>query len=196
MRGLYRDGELSGMKTPLALIERLQSGNCQESWDKFCSLYYPLVYAWCLQSTRDPELAQDSAQEIFIDIFRGIDGFERRGEGSLRAWLRQVMVFRLAKLSRKRFPQLMTFDELSATRTLLSAGGIDGIDYQGMFDRACDTVRPNYTPLQWEIFDRTHLKDEAPDAVAAELGISTNAVYIVRFRVSTSLKKALLDQMG
>lgn len=184
------------MKTPLTLIGRLQSGNCQESWDKFCSLYYPLVYTWCLQSAQDPELAQDTAQEVFIDVFRGIEGFERNREGSLRAWLRQVMVSRLAKLRRNLFPKVVGFDELSATQALLRAGGVDGLDYQGIFQRACDTVRPNYTPRQWEIFDRTHLKDEAPDAVAAELGVSTNSVYIVRFRVSASLKKALLDQMG
>lgn len=184
------------MKTPLTLIGRLQSGNCQESWDKFCSLYYPLVYTWCLQSAQDPELAQDTAQEVFIDVFRGIEGFERHREGSLRAWLRQVMVSRLAKLRRNLFPKVVGFDELSATQALLRAGGVDGLDYQGIFQRACDTVRPNYTPRQWEIFDRTHLKDEAPDAVAAELGVSTNSVYIVRFRVSASLKKALLDQMG
>jgi len=183
------------MKTPLTLIGRLQTGHCQQSWDNFCSLYYPLVYIWCLQNTRDPELAEDTAQEVFIDVFRGIEGFERQREGTFRAWLRQVMVSRLAKLRRARFPKVFGFDELAATRALLRAGGVDGMDYQGIFQRACEAVRPNYTPQQWEIFDRTHLKDEPPGKVAADLGVTTNTIYITRFRVSASLKKALLDQM-
>ena len=77
----------------------------------------------------------------------------------------------------------------------MRAGGVDGMDYQGIFQRACEAVRPNYTPQQWEIFDRTHLKDEPPGKVAADLGVTTNTIYITRFRVSASLKKALLDQM-
>jgi RNA polymerase sigma-70 factor (ECF subfamily) len=183
------------MKTPLTLIGRLQSGNCQESWDTFCLLYYPLVYTWCLQSARDPELAQDTAQEVFIDVFRGIENFEYQREGSFRAWLRQVMVSRLAKLRRTLFPKLMRFDELAATQALLRTGGVDGLDYQGIFQRACEVVRANYTPQQWEIFDRTHLKDEAPERVAADLGVTPNTIYIIRFRVKASLTMALLDLM-
>ncbi len=184
------------MKTPLTLIGRLQSGNCPESWDKFCSLYYPLVYVWCLQSTKNREWAEDMAQEVFLDIFRGLDGFDRKREGAFRSWLRRVMVSRLLKLRRARFPKMVAFDELAATRALMRTGAVDGLDYQGIFERACEAVRPHCTPQQWEIFDRTHLRDEPAEAVAAALGVTTNSIYIIRYRISRSLKKALLDQMG
>lgn len=40
----------------------------------------------------DEDCVKDVLQEAFISIFRRIDGFEYRGEGSLKAWMTRIVV--------------------------------------------------------------------------------------------------------
>ncbi|MFI3298914.1 MAG: sigma-70 family RNA polymerase sigma factor [Rikenellaceae bacterium] len=38
------------------------------------------------------DIAEDILHDVFIKIFRAIDGFTYRGEGSLRAWMEKIVV--------------------------------------------------------------------------------------------------------
>ncbi|MEM1092152.1 MAG: sigma-70 family RNA polymerase sigma factor [Pseudomonadota bacterium] len=55
------------------------------------------IYQFCLQLTRNPALAEDLTQEIFIRVLRKAGSF--RGEGCFKAWLYNVA-------------RNLTFDEL------------------------------------------------------------------------------------
>ena len=48
--------------------------------------------AVCSRYLTDPDEVKDILQESFIKIFSGIGRFEWRGEGSLRAWMRRIVV--------------------------------------------------------------------------------------------------------
>ena len=58
--------------------------------------YYDLMVgcltAVCSRYINQEDQAKDVLQDSFIKIFGAIDQFEYRGEGSLRAWSRQVVV--------------------------------------------------------------------------------------------------------
>ena len=41
----------------------------------------------------------DLIQEVLLIIFREVGGFERRGEGAFRAWLRIILVHRMRALT-------------------------------------------------------------------------------------------------
>lgn len=48
--------------------------------------------AVCGRYVTDPEEVADILQDSFVKIFTGIRRFEWRGEGSLRAWMRRIVV--------------------------------------------------------------------------------------------------------
>src|SRR5207244_98923 len=55
--------------------------------------------------------------------------------------------------------------------------------------RLLEYIKPRFAPTTWRAFQRVTLDGAAPDAVAAELGISVNAVFIAKSRVLTLLRQ-------
>jgi RNA polymerase sigma-70 factor, ECF subfamily len=56
----------------------------------------------CLRYVSDNEDAKEVVMDGFLKFFRNIDGFEYRGEGSLKAWLKQIMINQCLMNLRKR----------------------------------------------------------------------------------------------
>jgi RNA polymerase sigma-70 factor, ECF subfamily len=71
----------------LALVKRARDGEV----DAFRALvvrHQRKVYAVALGIVKDPDLAWDVAQEVFIRVHRGLDGF--KGESSFFTWLFRI----------------------------------------------------------------------------------------------------------
>ena len=71
----------------LALVERAKSGET----DAFRALvvrYQRKVYAVALGIVKDPDLAWDVAQDVFVRAHRGLEGF--KGESSFFTWLFRI----------------------------------------------------------------------------------------------------------
>jgi len=70
-------------------VRRLQRRE-EAAFVELVRTYQHRVYALVLRMLGDPEEARDVAQEVFVTVFRRIDGF--RGEASLSTWLYRVAV--------------------------------------------------------------------------------------------------------
>ena len=58
-----------------------------------------LVYSIALRITRDPGVAEEVAQDVFLELHRSVERLE--GEDHLRFWLRRVAVHRATDALRK-----------------------------------------------------------------------------------------------
>jgi RNA polymerase sigma factor (sigma-70 family) len=89
--------------TSLSLLDRLKAAQPDASdWNRLQTIYLPLILGWL---GRVPGLGTESAdlaQEVLAVLCRELPRFERRREGSFRAWLRQVTVNRVRSYRRKR----------------------------------------------------------------------------------------------
>lgn len=54
--------------------------------------YADMLMTVCMRYGSDRDEAQDLLHDGFLKVFRSIDRFEYKGEGSLRAWLTRVMI--------------------------------------------------------------------------------------------------------
>lgn len=54
-----------------------------------CAQY---LFAVCRRYVGDPDSAADVLQDSFVKIFSSLDKFEWRGEGSLKSWMRRIVV--------------------------------------------------------------------------------------------------------
>lgn len=83
------------------VIERARDGDGSAK-KQIYDCYSRYLSATCARFLPDPVDQGDVLQESFIKIFTSLDRFEFRGEGSFKAWVRQILVNEALKLLRKR----------------------------------------------------------------------------------------------
>jgi len=118
-----------------------------------------------------------------VVVVREFSRFERRREGSFRAWLRQVTVNPARSHCRRRRrrpadgldPAVGFLGRLEAPNGELAREWDRDHDHH-VFERLLSIVQPEFQPTTWEAFRRFALDGVPAAQVAAELGISENAV--------------------
>lgn len=84
-----------------AVVERARNGD-REAIRQIYDNYSKYLAATCARFLPDPMDQRDVLQDSFIKIFTSLDKFDFRGEGSLKAWMRQITVNEALKVLRKR----------------------------------------------------------------------------------------------
>ena len=183
--------------TSLSLLDRLKVARPESSdWNRLQGVYLPLIQR-CLG--RVPGLGDESAdlaQDILVVVFREVPRFDRKREGSFRAWLRQVTVNNVRNYRRKRQrrpvvgldPAEGFLERLSDPNDELAREWDRDHDKQ-VVERLLAVVQPDFNPSTWEAFRRFGLDGEPAGRVAEELGISENAVILAKSRVLKRLRE-------
>jgi RNA polymerase sigma-70 factor (ECF subfamily) len=192
--------------TSASLLERLRDRLDGEAWQRLVSLYSPCIHSWLRRYALQPSDADDVTQEVLGVVARRLPEFEHNQRpGAFRAWLRAITVNSLRAFVRYRQRHPLP----AGTRDL--AGDLDQLedpdsDLSRLWDqehdrhvaaRLLELVQPSFTPYTWQAFRRSVLDGAPTAAVAAELGISANAVLIAKSRVLGRLReeaRELLDE--
>ena len=77
--------------TELDLLKLFRSGDPSGA-RKIYERYVGYLTAVCSRYVVDSDQVKDILQEAFIKIFKGLDSFDFRGEGSLKAWASRIVV--------------------------------------------------------------------------------------------------------
>ena len=83
------------METSVSLLARLRGQPTDDDWRRLDDLYQPLLRAWMARAGVPASDVEDLVQDVLVVVFRKIAGFERRGEGAFRAWLRTILAHRV-----------------------------------------------------------------------------------------------------
>jgi RNA polymerase sigma-70 factor (ECF subfamily) len=187
------------METSDSLLERLAGAPTDDDWRRLLDLYQPLLRTWMARAGVAASDVQDLSQEVLLVVFREVGGFERRGPGAFRAWLRTILAHRVRDYFRgqKYRPTatgdsdfLRRLDELESPESALSR----------LWDREHDEhvaaslmrrVQGDFAPATWQAFRRHVLEGEAAVRVAEELGLSLNSVLLAKSRVLKRLRQEL-----
>ena len=185
--------------TSVSLLERLRSAQPDDPhWRRLHDIYEPWILGWL---ARVPELGSEShdvAQEVLMVVVKELPNFRRQRDGSFRRWLGNVVVNRLRShwKKRQRRPvvgldgesQIAFVEQLADPASALSREW-DRQHDQFVLDRLMATVRADFTKTTWEAFRRCALDGETAAAVAADLGITVNAVLTAKSRVLRRLRE-------
>ena len=101
-----------------ALAERHRTGD-PEAFAEIYQAYEEMVFNLALRLSGDRERAADLSQEIFLRIYRHLEGF--RGRSSLKTWIYRVAVNHCRSRLRRR---AVTFEQIVPRRG--SGGGSSG----------------------------------------------------------------------
>lgn len=185
-------------QTSLTLLDRLREHTNEAAWQELAALYTPLLLAWLRRYEVQPSDADDLVQEVLTVAARELPSFDHSGrEGALRAWLRKTLVFRLRNFwrSQKRRPTakgdsdfLRQLDELEDPHSQLSQIWQQEHD-EHVLRHLLQNSRSKFTPNTWQAFRRVVFGGEKVTDVAADIGISANAVLIAKSRVLSHLKR-------
>lgn len=175
-----------------SLLERLADGHQSPAWTEFVRLYTPLFQYWIRPHLLQSADVDDVVQDVLVVVLAKLPGFEPVGPGAFRAWLRAILAYRLQTHRRRLRGRLAGgFDSLMAGLADSSsplARAWDEEHDRHVIGGLLDVVRPSFKPNTWQAFWRTSILEESPAKVAADLGLTPNAVFIARSRVMRRLR--------
>src|SRR5262249_4337766 len=178
------------METSVSLLGRLVGTPTDADWRRLDELYGPLLRAWMARAGVPASDADDLVQEVLVVVVRRIAGFEWRGQGAFRAWLRSILANEVRDNFREqKYRPIATgdsgiqdrLDELESPDSALSR----------LWDREHDEhvvkslmrrVQGDFAPVTWQAFCRHVQEGEAAVQVAQALGLSLNAGLLAQSR--------------
>ena len=187
--------------TSVSLLDRLKAARPDASdWNRLQGIYLPLIQRWLKRVPGLGDEADDLAQEVFLVVVRELPRFERRRQGSFRAWLRNITVNKVWSFSKQRDRRPTV--GLDLTDGFLDQMATPDSELAREWDREHDehvvqkilaAVQPDFHPTTWEAFQRFALDGLPAARVAEELGLTENAVLLAKSRVVRRLREEAGD---
>lgn len=191
-------------ETSVSLLDRLRERPDGPAWQRLVAVYEPLIRDWLRRYAVQDADAADLTQEVFCVLVRELPQFHYdRARGSFRGWLRTVTVNRLRAFWRDR--QYRPQDGTSDVARMLDklADPASGLSRQWdeehdryVAARLLEPIEPEFEPATWRAFRRVAIEGARPAAVAAELGVTTNSVFIAKSRVLRRLRQEMQGLTG
>jgi RNA polymerase sigma-70 factor (ECF subfamily) len=184
------------VETSLTWLGRLVTAPSDGDWKQLLDVYGPLLEGWLARAGVPAADRDDLIQEVLVVVVRRVGEFEHRGAGAFRAWLRGILANHLKKFFRSR-------NEISAVDldAIADGGSVLSQQWDREHDqyhavRAMRAVEGDFAPLTWAAFRRQVIDGRTPTEVAAELGLSLNAVILAKSRVLKRLRAELCGLVG
>jgi RNA polymerase sigma-70 factor (ECF subfamily) len=181
------------VETSASLLERLRSAGDQQAWQRFVELYTPLLLSWARRIGVSSQDAADLIQDVLILLVKRLPEFQYDASGSFRSWLHVVLRNKYHDWRKK---------HLTIHRAELAAAvpdeyreaddGFSETEYrQYLIAAALRYVEREFSHSIGRAFREYAIAGRSATAVAADLGISENAVYLAKSRVMRRLKQEL-----
>jgi RNA polymerase sigma factor (sigma-70 family) len=185
-------------QTPVSLLDRLRLQPEPAAWQRLVDLYAPLIRRWLRRHALPDADVDDLAQDVLAVVVRKLPSFEHNQRpGAFRSWLRAVMANCLRDFWRARRARpvatgdsdfLRLLDQLEDPASGLSRQWDEEHD-RHVVQRLLEMIEPDFEPTTWQAFRRVVRDGARPAAVAAELGVSVNAVLLAKSRVLRRLRQ-------
>jgi RNA polymerase sigma-70 factor (ECF subfamily) len=185
--------------TPRTLLNRLREHpDDAAAWQRFDTLYRPLLQNWLRRYSLQPQDADDLVQQALAVVVRELPSFHYDpGKGTIQGWLRAILLNRLREFRRSRRAGQVATGGSNVNQEVLDRL----VNHRSDPDRAWDRdharhvaqrllarIEPAFSPTTWQAFRRVMTGEKAAD-VAADLHISVNAVYLAKSSVLKRLRQ-------
>ncbi len=188
--------------TRASLIDRLGNWQDQSSWQQFFDTYWKLIYGVGRKAGLNDAEAQDVVQETLASVAKHMPTFKYDPAiGSFKAWLLIKTRWCIIDQLRKRGP-VVQFQPLPGDTTTTdpvakvidpAAGQVLDALWEAEWEKnlveaAVAKVKPGHDPQKWQIFDFYVNKGWPPEKVAGRFGVSVDQVYLIKHRVTETIR--------
>jgi RNA polymerase sigma-70 factor (ECF subfamily) len=169
-----------------AIIEALQAGQSQAAFEAVVAGYRRRVFGLAYSIVRDRAAAEDIAQEVFVKLWKALDGYD--GRAKLSTWIYAITRNTAVSAARKQ----RASGSLSDPRVLAEAEATTPVeDRIGADDATLWRAVAALPEVQRQVVT-LYYQDERPvDEVAAMLGLPVNTVKTHLHRARARLASEL-----
>lgn len=176
----------------------------EDAWRRLVHLYGPLVYSWCRRSGLQEADAADVGQDVFRTVAESIERFRHDREGdSFRGWLRTITRTRMLDFLRRKARLVETLGGSAAHAELrelpacdADSGASNDDERLLLLRRAVDVVLGNCKEETRQAFLRVVVAGHHPADVAADLGMTSNAVYVAKSHILRRIRAEFAGLVG
>jgi RNA polymerase sigma-70 factor (ECF subfamily) len=178
--------------TSASLLQRLRRPDAREDWDRFVRLYSPIAYEWACRLGLQESDAADLVQEVFAVLVQKLPEFSYDPARSFRGWLRTLLVNKWRERCRGRAAPRPLGDALPDPAAPDPVDALAEAEFQKhLAVRALQLMQAEFRPATWKACWEHVVCGRPAQEVAAELGITVNAVYLATSRVLRRLRQEL-----
>ena len=182
--GLSRAGERTMNSTSLKLLQRVRQLDDQEAWERFVTLYSPLLHRWATRAGLDEQDAIDLVQDVFVTLTTELPDFEYdTSRGSFRGWLKTITLNKCRERQR-RLKAAGGWEDFDPADTLVAdnAEAFWESEYREyLVRRALEVMRNQFEPKTWQACWEHTVNGLSGAAVAKLLDLSEGTVYVAKF---------------
>jgi len=190
--------------TSPTLLGELWDLKNERAWGKFLTQYKPLIDAWCARWGLQPADTEEVTAKVLYDLARAMPTFRYDPAQRFRAWLRVVVDNAVRTYWRDlgRRPGARGSGDPEVLKNLAQTadpGEVDGLvqELEETIDRdlaraqeVLARVRARVKDHTWQAYWRTVIEGQPAKEAAAQLGLTTAAVYVAKKRVGDMLRAA------
>ena len=191
--------------TSLSLLDRVCVQKDDRAWHDLAAVYTPLLHGWLRRYQVQASDADDLTQDVLLVVSRELPTFQHNGRpGAFRSWLRGILVNRLryfwrsqqaAPAGRRDSDLQRALAELEDPHSGLSHEWNQQHD-RHLMHQLLSRIESRFNPSTMQAFRRSVLDSLPVEQVAAELGLSVNAVVIAKCRVLKTLRREARGLLG
>ena len=180
--------------TRASLLLRLRDPCDEAAWTQFVDLYAPLVYGHARTHGLQDADAADLCQEVLSTVAAAVGRLDYDPKrGAFRSWLFTIVRRKLSNWRRAKRNRQEGCDDTGTVEHCVAPND-ENAEWedewqQRLFAWACAQVRTHVTDTTWQAFWRTFVEGQPCKQVAADLGLSMGAIYLIRRRVLARLKE-------
>lgn len=185
--------------TSTSLIEGLRDPANRTAWHAYVERYRPLIVRYARRVGVNASEAEDVAQTALMEFTSALRGGRYdRERGRLRTWLFGIVANQVRRWRERVRPREVVGDETAAGQALGAAQAPDELAQawddewrQAVLRQCLEAVGREVQPTTLAAFERFVLDGLDARAVAAELGLSPNAVFGAKRRVLERIRDLL-----
>jgi RNA polymerase sigma-70 factor (ECF subfamily) len=180
----------------VSLLERVRRPGEQQAWSRFVDMYTPLLYYWARRMGMQESDAADLVQEVFAVLVAKLPDFVYDRDKSFRGWLRTILSNKWRDRQRRRAAEPPLQAGRPADRAVEAEAFWESEYREQLVGRALELMQSEFQQNTWRACWEVVVSGRDAADVAAELGLTVDAVYAAKYRVLRRLRtelKGLLD---
>lgn len=176
------------------LVAHLATGN-HDALTALFARHSTLVFGIARRILRDNGEAEETVQQVFLDIYRAVDQFDS-GKGAFKSWLLQFAYHR--SINRREYLQARRFYDWKQISEMLPAELAEGAARQFQLspqeiERLVEELLKSLAPRQRRIIEWTVFEGLTAEEIAKRSGESASAVRHTYYRGLIKLRSTLLQ---
>jgi len=158
-----------------------------------------LLFRWCRQARLQEADAADVIQEVYSAVASGIEDYHHHQEGdTFRGWLRRITQHKICDWARTGRREARGAGGSAAQEILLEVADhhlpdpdevSERQDQLLVWRRAVDCILADYQEATRIAFLRVVVEGDHPADVAEDLGMTRNAVYLLKGRILKRIRQ-------